>query len=186
MSNFDIFSSDAGIPVLDTQNRPGHIDIFKTDVNSNVTLVGDSGIGKSVFVDATALSQLLRSEHLIIIDYGHSHARLADATGGKVIALNPDNPISLNPFGGFHDEAALNSSKRILESCIATKLSPSDASRDLILRAEGCAYSAIHEAWKEKGEDLDFSSLIECAKRNPDFKDLSDALSNVQSEFHDC
>jgi len=90
--------------------------VNRTDrrVNSNVVVLGKSGMGKTKLVEHMALEEhLLYGTKLIIIDPDHQFSGLARSLGGEVVKMNASSSAKLSPlqpraisFSEGDDEAA--------------------------------------------------------------------------------
>ena len=75
--------------------------VERTDrrVNSNVVVLGKSGMGKTKLVEHMALEEyLLYGTRLIIIDPDHQFTGLARALGGEVVKMNASSSAKLSPL----------------------------------------------------------------------------------------
>ena len=84
---------------LSTGN-PVFIDLFDRDWvnNSNGTIFGDSGSGKTVFTSAFVLRNALRGVRATIIDPEGEYKRLAEEMGGVTIEISPESKSFINIF----------------------------------------------------------------------------------------
>lgn len=84
---------------LSTGN-PIFIDLFDRDWvnNSNGTIFGDSGSGKTVFTSAFVLRSALRGVRATIIDPEGEYNRLVEEMGGVTIKISPSSKSFINVF----------------------------------------------------------------------------------------
>lgn len=66
--------------------------------NSNLTVFGKSGSGKTFFVSLLTLRSLLKGIRTVIVDPEGEYQRLSKAVGGSHIYIAPDSDTKINPF----------------------------------------------------------------------------------------
>lgn len=66
--------------------------------NSNATVIGQAGSGKTFFVSLLTMRSALRSIHTVIIDPEGEYKKLTDALGGAHISLSPESKDMINVF----------------------------------------------------------------------------------------
>lgn len=66
--------------------------------NSNLTVFGKSGSGKTYFVSLLTLRSLLKGIRTVIIDPEGEYQRLSRAVGGTHVYIAPDSDTKINPF----------------------------------------------------------------------------------------
>ena len=69
--------------------------------NFNFNVTGPSGVGKSVFLQELASSQLGQGTRIFILDIGKSYASLAKLLGGEIIEFGSLSTFTINPFSGL-------------------------------------------------------------------------------------
>ena len=69
--------------------------------NYNVTVVGRSGAGKSVFMQELMSSTLGLGGSVFILDVGRSFEKTCHMLGGQFIEFSIDKDVCLNPFSGI-------------------------------------------------------------------------------------
>lgn len=79
---------------------PVLIDFYDRQIlnNSNITVLGQAGTGKTFFVSLLTLRSTLRGIRTVIIDPEGEYKKLTDAVGGSHIYLAPDSNECINPF----------------------------------------------------------------------------------------
>lgn len=79
---------------------PVLIDFYDRKIlnNSNITVLGQAGTGKTFFVSLLTLRSTLRGIRTVIIDPEGEYKKLTDAVGGSHIYLAPDSKECINPF----------------------------------------------------------------------------------------
>ena len=66
--------------------------------NSNVTVIGQAGTGKTFFVSLLTMRSTLRNIRTVIIDPEGEYKKLTEALGGAHIVLSPESKDFINPF----------------------------------------------------------------------------------------
>lgn len=82
-------------------------DLFVSNINFNAYLVATSGAGKSVLLNMLGFNSYARGDRVFVLDYDNSFLKLCETIDGQYIFLDPQKPISFNPFSEIHDEAEL-------------------------------------------------------------------------------
>ena len=79
---------------------PVLIDFYDRKIlnNSNITVLGQAGSGKTFFVSLLTLRSCLRGIRTVIIDPEGEYKKLTDAVGGAHIMLEPGSTECINPF----------------------------------------------------------------------------------------
>lgn len=79
---------------------PVLIDFYDRKIlnNSNITVLGQAGTGKTFFVSLLTLRSTLRGIRTVIIDPEGEYTKLTEAVGGSNIYLAPDSKECINPF----------------------------------------------------------------------------------------
>lgn len=79
---------------------PVLIDFYDRKVlyNSNLTVIGQAGSGKTFFVSLLTLRSTLKGIRTVIIDPEGEYRKLTKATGGSHIYIAPDSDTRINPF----------------------------------------------------------------------------------------
>ena len=73
-------------------------DLFVSSQSFNGYVVATSGAGKSVFLQTIALNSYARGDRIFVLDYDNSFYGLTHSIDAQYISLNPNKPISFNPF----------------------------------------------------------------------------------------
>lgn len=81
-------------------NTPIFINFYDRNVlaNSNFTVFGKSGSGKTYFVSALTLRSALKGIRTTIIDPEGEYKRITNAVGGSHVYIAPDSDTKINPF----------------------------------------------------------------------------------------
>lgn len=94
------------------------IDLFVSDINFNAYLVATSGAGKSVLLNMIAFNSFARGDRVFVLDYDTSFLKLCETLDGQYVFLDPQKPISFNPFSDIKDSAQLTDDLNYLSSLI--------------------------------------------------------------------
>ncbi|MEI8321209.1 MAG: TraC family protein [Alphaproteobacteria bacterium] len=78
-----------------------NIENKKTDHNYNVCIAGDSGSGKSFFMQEMMFTVLGVGGKVFVLDYGRSFKKSCELLGGEHIEFDIRRPLSLNPFSNI-------------------------------------------------------------------------------------
>ncbi|MDC0864370.1 ATP-binding protein [Rickettsiaceae bacterium] len=66
--------------------------------NNNICIAGVAGSGKGVVTKDMILSSLGSGGRAFVFDSGGSYTDFCDFLEGEIVKIDPDNPISINPF----------------------------------------------------------------------------------------
>ena len=79
---------------------PIFIDFYDRNIltNSNLTVFGASGSGKTFCVSLMTMRSVLKDIRTVIIDPEGEYLKLTAALGGKLLQISPDSDTRLNPF----------------------------------------------------------------------------------------
>lgn len=137
----------------------------QTDHNYNVCIAGQSGSGKSVFMQELMLNVLSVGGKVFVLDFGRSFEKTCKILNGQYIEFQIKRPISLNPFSSIptgDDPESLEERENmlaILKSTIAVMSSPQQGATDL---QAALIEQAIQGAWKLKKNQMTVSDIREC------------------------
>jgi len=88
-----------GVLLMNRQNKPIRWDSFSRNLdNKNGIIIGPSGSGKSVTMNAILTQEAESGAKLFIVDKSASYKKMIQIIGGSYYDFNMDNPIALNPF----------------------------------------------------------------------------------------
>jgi type-IV secretion system protein TraC len=125
--------------------------------NFNFNVAGPSGVGKSVFLQELASSQIAQGTRLFILDIGKSYASLAKLLKGEIIEFGSLSSFTINPFSGLKSDmneedfnAQVICAKELLKI-----MSGASGEYELALLEE-----QIKEAVNLKGFNLDIKSFV--------------------------
>ena len=103
-------SAGPGLLLLGRQGQVFQWDNYASDGNYNVSVVGKSGAGKSVFMQELACGIFAAGGRVLVIDDGYSFKTTAEILGGKHVAFDGKTENRLNPFS-LLDEAAMQTTE---------------------------------------------------------------------------
>lgn len=117
----------------------------QTDHNYNVCIAGQSGSGKSVFMQELMVSVLGVGGRVFVLDYGRSFKKSCHLLGGQHVEFDIRHPLSLNPFSKIPlgetgedlaiREETLATLKPILQVMAAPRQGTSDLQNSVLERA---------------------------------------------------
>jgi conjugal transfer ATP-binding protein TraC len=135
--------------------------------NYNITVVGRSGSGKSVFMQELLMNALGNGTRVFVIDVGRSYEKMNKILGGQGIEFSKHTQICLNPFthisGSTED---IEDSLSMIRSVIATMAAPIQGTTDY---ENALIEKAIQQAWLEK-------------KNKATITDVAKKLSSMEGE----
>ena len=108
ISRLPIQAEWKGVPKsgLLLQARRGQLFLFNpfykiSSGNFNIIVFAESGGGKSVLLQALALSLVAQNTRMFVLEIGESFKNICSLLGGERIKFGKKAPISLNPFSSF-------------------------------------------------------------------------------------
>lgn len=176
-------------PYLTFISRRGQLmnfDPYDTDGNYNISIVAESGKGKSFLTNEMVCSCLAEGGKVFIIDVGRSYEKLAEHIGGEFIEFAPDMNIVINPFTHAKVDTDGNISSEEFElliplvgSMLGISLYASqDEKNEEKKLIAALIEQAIRKAFKQKQNDTCLDDVIqELARRDdPKAKSIATAL----------
>jgi conjugal transfer ATP-binding protein TraC len=88
-------------PFMTFISRRGQLmnfDPYDSDGNYNISVVAESGKGKSVLTNEMVCSVLAEGGKVFIVDVGRSYVKLCEQIGGEFIEFDPEKHIVINPL----------------------------------------------------------------------------------------
>ncbi len=159
---------------LDRRGNPVTIDLFKSTTSAHTVVLGATGSGKSFFMNDFILQANRGECQILVIDKGNSYKRNCKIFGGKYIVLNPNNPVTMNPFYEFNPN---DKDKLIFISSLLTFMAVGmNESKDYLTREKrGVLEQAITDIGiKITDREITLSDFIEFVKGYGDIgKELS-------------
>ena len=159
---------------LDRRGNPVTIDLFKSATSAHTVILGQTGAGKSFFVNDFILQANREECQIMVIDKGNSYKRNCELFGGKYIVLNPNNPVTMNPFYKFDPN---DKDKLIFISSLLNFMAVGmNESKDYLTREKrGVLEQAITDIGNSiKDREITLSDFIEFVKN---YGDIGNELS---------
>jgi len=128
--------------------------------NYNVSVVGRSGSGKSVFMQELMTSTLGLGGKVFVLDVGRSFEKTAQFLKGGYIEFSTASTICINPFStvpvnaGEHTEDAL----AMIKPLVSLMASPLQGTNDL---ENAYIEQGLRDAWNQKGRDASITEVAE-------------------------
>lgn len=94
----DYKGNHPNLPLFSRRSQFSLLDLFKSSINFNAYLVATSGAGKSVLLNMLGFCSYTRGDRVFVLDYDNSFLKLCGEVGGQYIYLDPQKPMSFNPF----------------------------------------------------------------------------------------
>jgi conjugal transfer ATP-binding protein TraC len=142
--------------------------------NYNVSIVGQSGAGKSAFMQELVTGVLARGARAFVIDIGRSFKNTCQFLGGDFIEFKSNGSICLNPFTNINlnyiDE--VNDSIKFIKGILSTMVRTDDSVD------EGFIEIALQSAWAEKKTDTTITDVVKKLRTSSEqrARDLGTAL----------
>lgn len=134
--------------------------------NSNLTVFGKSGSGKTYFVSLLTLRSTLKGIRTVIIDPEGEYVNLTKAVGGSHIYIAPDSETQINPFDLEEEEETDDMGRPTGMKSVKIKDKVSDVLNLIAVMAGGLSReqeslvsTVIAETYKAKGFTEDVNSL---------------------------
>lgn len=118
---------------------PAFIDFYDRSLlaNSNLTVFGKSGYGKTFFVSLLTLRSALKGIRTVIIDPEGEYAEVTKSTGGSMIQISPESKTKINPFDLEEEEETDDEGKPTGEKVVRIKDKVSDILNLIAVMAGG-------------------------------------------------
>ena len=126
----------------------------QTQNNFNVCMAGQSGSGKSVFMQDLMATILGVGGKVFVFDYGRSFKNTCIFLGGQHIEFDIRNPISINPFlniptgNSKEEEATRLENLAYIRNIIQVMAAPKDGTSDY---QKALLENALRKAWEVYG-----------------------------------
>ncbi|CAO4844266.1 MAG: Protein TraC [Holosporales bacterium] len=101
--------------------------------NYNVSVVGRSGAGKSVFMQELMTSTLRQNGKVFVLDVGRSFQKTCQLLRGQFIEFTPKNPLCVNPFSSLKGLSKIDAEDRLatLKPVLMSMVAPHESLSDL-------------------------------------------------------
>jgi conjugal transfer ATP-binding protein TraC len=145
--------------------------------NYNVTVVGRSGAGKSVFMQELMASTIGLGGRVFVLDVGRSFEKTCQMLEGQFIEFSPHKSICLNPFSGIdpcNAEAAWDA-LTMLKSVLQLMAAPINGVDD---KGAALLEQAMNESFKKYGTETTIGFMAQYLKNidDPAAQDLGQML----------
>ena len=134
--------------------------------NSNFTVFGKSGSGKTFFVSLLTLRSTLKGVRTVIIDPEGEYVNLTKAVGGSHVYIAPDSPTKINPFDLEEEDETDDDGNPTGYKTVRIKDKVSDVLNLIAVMAggltreqESLVSTVVAETYKDKGFTEDPKSL---------------------------
>lgn len=135
--------------------------------NYNISVVGKSGSGKSVFMQELVASTLGQGGQVFVLDVGRSFEKTVKLLGGEYIEFTPRSSICINPFTSLpiDNPAESEDALAMLKPILSLMAAPRDGTNDL---ENSFIEQALKAAWDKKKQK---ASITDVAEYLEDHKD---------------
>lgn len=186
--------SGGGLVVLDTWKRGGD------RTNSNFTILGVAGVGKSTVVKHIAISEYMKGTKILFIDPESEYRELSLALGGDVInagggANGRINPLQIRDIPAINEEdekdglGAMALHLKNVEVFFNLYMDLSEIQRALLKSSLIELYNRFHITWDTdvkgmKNEDFPimkdlYELVLEKSKKEHEYRDLATLLKDI-------
>lgn len=126
--------------------------------NYNVTVVGRSGAGKSVFMQELMSSTIGLGGRVFVLDVGRSFEKTCYMLGGQFIQFSSNVDICMNPFSALdvNNHEAVEDTLAMLKSVIQMMAAPINGVND---KGAALLEQATNEAFKSRGNDTTITDI---------------------------
>jgi len=94
----DYIGEGNNFPLISRRAQFATFDLFQSNKSFNAYVVATSGAGKSVFLQTIAVNSYARGDRIFVLDYDNSFYGLCQSVNAQYVELNPERPLSFNPF----------------------------------------------------------------------------------------
>jgi conjugal transfer ATP-binding protein TraC len=151
--------------------------------NYNASVVGESGAGKSVFMQELASSILGIGGKVFVLDIGRSFEKQAKLCGGQFIEFARSSNLCLNPFSSIdaRDQDSVENSLALLKPVLAQMIAPKSDTTD---EEDAIISQALRAVWQAKGNNAAIDDIISYLEQKPEplFKKLARGLDDYSSQ----
>ena len=153
-------NSKEGLLLLSRKGQVQCFDPFINQGNANMIVVGKSGAGKSVFMQALLRSLLARGGRAFVIDVGRSFEKQIQFYGGSYIIFKKGSNVCINPFTYLviEDEEDLDDVVVMFRSIVELMVAPKNGTNEY---EDQLIEESIKHAWDSKGNDACINDAIE-------------------------
>ena len=128
--------------------------------NYNVSVVGRSGSGKSVFMQELATSILSQKGRVYVLDVGRSFEKQVKLFGGQFLEFSTKSDLCLNPFSNIDDSdhEKVQDSLSVLKPIVAMMAAPKAGTTDY---EDALITKCLTEVWARYGKEAGLSDIAE-------------------------
>ena len=128
--------------------------------NYNVTVVGRSGAGKSVFMQELMSSTIGLGGRVFVLDVGRSFEKTCYMLDGQFIEFSPHRAVCLNPFTGIDPDNVEASSDALtmLKSVLQLMAAPINGVDD---KGAALLEQAMNESFKTRGSETTITNIAD-------------------------
>ncbi|MBT0826693.1 TraC family protein [Campylobacter lari] len=176
----DYAGTNANLLLFSRRGQICGLDLFVSNSNFNGFLVATSGAGKSVFLNMVAFNTFARGDRVFIVDQDNSFVNLCNTIGGQYVSLDPQTPISFNPFSEIKSFEDLYEDLEYLSVFIymlGSSKNQNEADKDeKLIKSE--LQEVLKKLYQKKKNRFDISDIqkIMQEKDDPRFKDFAHHL----------
>lgn len=130
--------------------------------NFNVAVVGQSGSGKSVFMQELLCNLLGQGAKCFVIDIGRSFYKLAKILGGDIIQFSVNTDLRLNPFTDIDtsDPNEINEALHFVKNIICNMAGLPETDKT----GRGIIEQAVQAVWQEKQNCAEVTDIAQFLK----------------------
>lgn len=135
--------------------------------NYNVSVVGRSGSGKSVFMQELMVSTLGQGGQVFVLDVGRSFEKTVKLLGGTYIEFTPETKISINPFTTIPQDNPQETSDALsmLKPILSLMAAPKEGTSDL---ENSYLEKALRDVWDQKKEQATITDISDFLLKEQD------------------
>ena len=145
---------------------------FEGGNNYNACIIGESGSGKSVFLQEFVMTHLAQETKVFVVDIGRSFEKTCKIMGGDFLSFGSGSKTSLNPFSNIPEEGKYNpkeeeseerenitqDSLNYLKKIIGKMVAPIYGTTDI---QNATIAISIHEVWEKYKSKANIDKLVE-------------------------
>lgn len=137
-----------------------NFNVFDGETNYNAVVVGQSGSGKSVFMQELLMNNLGTGGNVYVVDVGGSFNKMCEVVQGQKIEFDSKYNLCLNPFSNIPacESDELQTYIGGLKSIISTMAHPKEGASDL---ESALIESAILHVWNEKKNEASITDVAD-------------------------
>lgn len=175
-------TSQYGMILTGRRGQLCNFNVFDGETNYNAVVVGQSGSGKSVFMQELLMNNLGTGGKVYVIDVGGSFEKMCEVLRGQKIEFDSRQNLCLNPFSNIPSSSSEEKETYIggLKSIISTMAHPSEGASDL---ENALIEKAILHVWEEKKNEASITDVADylSAQEEQTAKDLATMLTPYTS-----